>query len=105
MTTIYLTKRNGEEILIEASDDISLMENIQTAAPGELLAVCGGCMSCGTCHVFVHEEDLARLSEQSEEEDFLLDNSWLRQSNSRLSCQITVTPELENLRVEAAPED
>ena len=105
MTTIHLKKRNGDEIAIEATDNLSLMENIHAAAPSELLAVCGGCMSCGTCHVFVNEDDLARLDEMSEEEDFLLDDSPLRQDNSRLSCQITVTPALENLRVEAAPED
>ena len=92
-------------MLIEADDNVSLMENIQKAAPGELLAVCGGCMSCGTCHVFVHEDDLVRLDEMSEEEDFLLDGSIIRQSNSRLSCQIRVAAALENLRVEVAPED
>ena len=105
MTTICLTKRSGEEMLIDADDNISLMEGIQRAVPGELLAVCGGGMSCGTCHVFVHEDDLARLNEMSEEEDILLDCSTLRQPNSRLSCQITVAPELNHLRIEAAPED
>ncbi|WP_407495774.1 2Fe-2S iron-sulfur cluster-binding protein [Pseudooceanicola sp. MF1-13] len=103
MTQIRLTTRDGKSQTFEAKDDQSLMENIQVIAPGEVLALCGGGMSCATCHVFIDDGDLSRVGEMSEEEDMLLDDASSRKSNSRLSCQINVTPALDGLRVEIAP--
>ena len=105
MTSITITGRSGDERSISAADGLSLMENIRDAGFDELLALCGGCLSCATCHVHVDEEFLAGLPAMSRDEDDLLDSSSFRQPNSRLSCQITVSPALEGLRATIAPED
>jgi 2Fe-2S ferredoxin len=105
MTTITITDRSGNERSITAQDGLSLMENIRDAGFDELLALCGGCLSCATCHVFVDEEFADKLPPVSEDENDLLDSSDVRQPNSRLSCQIPVGPELDGLRATIAPED
>ncbi len=105
MTTITITDRSGKERSIAAQDGLSLMENIRDAGFDELLALCGGCLSCATCHVFVDDEYLNKLTPVSEDENDLLDSSDARQPNSRLSCQIPVGPALEGLRATIAPED
>ena len=105
MTSITIAGRFGDERSIAATDGLSLMENIRDAGFDELLALCGGCLSCATCHVHVDEEFLDRLPEMSRDEDDLLDSSSFRQPNSRLSCQIPVSAALEGLRATIAPED
>ena len=105
MTSITITSRSGDARSIEATDGQSLMENIRDAGFDELLALCGGCLSCATCHVYIDEEFADRLPSISEDENDLLDSSDGRQSNSRLSCQIPVTPALDGLRATIAPED
>lgn len=105
MTSITITSRSGDERAIEATDGQSLMENIRDAGFDELLALCGGCLSCATCHVYIDEEFVDRLPAISEDENDLLDSSDGRQPNSRLSCQIPVTAALDGLRATIAPED
>jgi len=105
MTTISITDRSGAERSFAAQDGLSLMENIRDAGFDELLALCGGCLSCATCHVFIDEEFADKLSPLSEDENDLLDSSDARQPNSRLSCQVPIGPELEGLRATIAPED
>ena len=105
MTSISIIDRSGSERSIVARNGISLMENIRDAGFDELLALCGGCMSCATCHVFVDDAYLDRLPTISEDENDLLDSSDARQANSRLSCQIPVSADLDGLRATIAPED
>ncbi|MDP9162589.1 MAG: 2Fe-2S iron-sulfur cluster-binding protein [Pseudomonadota bacterium] len=105
MTMLNIIDRSGNERQIAATDGLSLMENIRDAGFDELLALCGGCMSCATCHVFVDEAFLDRMPPVSEDENDLLDSSDARAPNSRLSCQIRVGPELDGLRATIAPED
>ena len=105
MTSITIIDRSGGERSISAQDGISLMEAIRDNGFDELLALCGGCMSCATCHVFVDEAYLDRMPAVSEDENDLLDSSDARQPNSRLSCQIPIGPDLEGLRATIAPED
>jgi 2Fe-2S ferredoxin len=63
-----------------------------------IVAECGGNAMCATCHVYVDDQWIARLAAVSDEEDALLDGTASeRQSNSRLSCQIRITPELDGL--------
>lgn len=69
-----------------------------------MLALCGGCLSCATCHVFVDEAFIDRLVPMSADEDELLNSSDARCSTSRLSCQIELTEDLEGLSVTIAPE-
>ena len=70
-----------------------------------IAADCGGCASCGTCHVVVAEDWLGRLPPMAEDEDTTLSFSRWRQANSRLSCQVKVMAELDGLAVTVAPED
>jgi 2Fe-2S ferredoxin len=81
------------------------MEVIRDNGYDELLALCGGCCSCATCHVHVDPEFMDALPPMSDDEDDLLDSSDHRNERSRLSCQIPVTAALAGLRVQIAPED
>ncbi len=105
MPTIIVTTREGEEVIVEAVAGRSVMEAIRDHGVEELMALCGGCCSCATCHVIVDTEYSERLSVMSADEDELLDSSEHRQPTSRLSCQIRMKAELEGLRVTIAPED
>lgn len=105
MPTIHVTTRDGEERIVEASVGHSLMENLRAGGIDEILALCGGNCSCATCHVHVAEEWLSRLPPMSADEDDLLESSDDRRVDSRLSCQIPVTDELDGLRVTVAAED
>ena len=105
MTRIAVVSRDGEEKIIDAEDGLTVMEVIRDDGFDELLALCGGCCSCATCHVFVDDEHFAKTGEVSEDENDLLDSSDHRQATSRLSCQISVGPELAGMRVTIAPED
>jgi 2Fe-2S ferredoxin len=103
MARVWLTRRDGTSEAVDARPGRSLMLNIRKA--GQIQAICGGCASCGTCHVYVAEDWLARLPPiQPEEETILAFSDW-REPNSRLSCQIKVTDELDGLCVTVAPED
>jgi ferredoxin, 2Fe-2S len=81
------------------------MEAIRDGGIDELLALCGGCCSFATCHVYVEEVFLDRLPALNEFENELLESSSYRKPNSRLSCQIPLMAELDGLRVIIAPED
>ena len=105
MAQIQVTTRGGETRSIAIQDGISLMETIRDAGFDELLALCGGCCSCATCHVHVDPEFTDRLPRMSEDENDLLDSSEHRTGTSRLSCQIPVTAALDGMRVTIAQED
>ena len=102
---IIVVVRDGTETVAEVASGVSLMEAIRDNGFDEMLALCGGCCSCATCHVYVDEAFLGKLPALSEDESDLLDSSEHRKSNSRLSCQIPVEVGLEGLRVTIAPED
>lgn len=70
-----------------------------------ILALCGGCASCGTCHVYVAEAWLERLPAMGRDEDEVLGFSDWRKPNSRLSCQIPFDQALDGICVTVAPED
>lgn len=105
MPDVIVTTREGEERTITAGEGLSLMEVIRDAGIDELLALCGGCCSCATCHVKVDPAYAAILPPMSEDESDLLDSSDHRDDMSRLSCQISITSALDGLRVTIAPED
>lgn len=90
---------------VEAEVGVSVMEAIRDAGFDELLALCGGCCSCATCHVYVDPSFAPLLPAVSDDENDLLDSSSYRNSNSRLSCQIRVTTQLEGLKLTIAPEE
>ena len=105
MPKLVVVNRAGEEKEIEASAGVSVMEAIRDNGFDELLALCGGCCSCATCHVYVDPAFASKVSALSEDENDLLDSTDHRTENSRLSCQIEITDALDGLKVTIAPED
>ena len=105
MPKLIVVTREGEESSIDGEAGLSVMEVIRDAGIDELLALCGGCCSCATCHVIVDEDWLVKLPRISEDENDLLDSSDHRTDASRLSCQLPFSDALDGLRVTIAPED
>jgi len=105
MIRVQVRDRQGNDRTIEAEEGLSLMEAIRESGMDELIALCGGCCSCATCHVYVRSPDVEILPSLSGDEDDLLDSSDHRQLDSRLSCQIKLSAEFDGIAVEIAPED
>lgn len=105
MPKLIVVNRAGEESTIEVGDGLTVMEAIRDNGFDELLALCGGCCSCATCHVHVDPAFAGKLPAISEDEDDLLESSDYRTANSRLSCQVPFTADLDGLKVTIAPED
>ena len=105
MPRLNIVTRAGEAHEVEGRAGWSVMENIREHGFDELLALCGGCLSCATCHVHVDPEWFGRLKPAGRDEDDLLGTSEHRVETSRLSCQILFSHELDGLRVRIAPED
>jgi 2Fe-2S ferredoxin len=76
-----------------------LMEAATQHGVHGILALCGGACACGTCHVYVDPAWLAKLAPREEMEEGMLECAWEPGENSRLSCQIHVTAELDGLVV------
>lgn len=99
---VIVTDQDGAVHECEAIEGWRVMEIIRDA--GLLIkAECGGCASCATCHVYVDEEWLPRLFPMREDELDLLDTAPDVRDNSRLSCQILMSEELDGLKVTLAP--
>nr|WP_295672142.1 2Fe-2S iron-sulfur cluster-binding protein [Sphingomonas sp.] len=105
MPKLIVVTREGKEREIDGEVGLSVMEVIRDAGIDEILALCGGCCSCATCHVHVDPEFAAKLPKMSEDENDLLESSSERDENSRLSCQVAMTDELDGMRVTIAVED
>jgi 2Fe-2S ferredoxin len=104
MAKFTIIDRSGVVYPAEAADG-SLMEAAKKAGVLDLLAICGGCLSCATCHVYVDDAFVERLPPMSDDEDDLLFTSHHRKDNSRLSCQIKISEAVDGLTVTVAPED
>jgi len=105
LVKLTIVTRDGSEQDITAEPGVTLMEAIRDAGVDELLALCGGCLSCATCHVFVDQSLADKLPLRSEDEHDLLEGSEFFEERSRLSCQIPVDEALDGARIELAPED
>ncbi|MBX9796544.1 2Fe-2S iron-sulfur cluster-binding protein [Sphingomonas sp.] len=105
MPQLIVVMRNGEERTVTGEAGLSVMEVIRDAGIDEILALCGGCCSCATCHVHVDPAFAAKLPAISLDENDLLDSTAGRDGTSRLSCQIPFTDALDGLRVRIAEED
>ena len=105
MPKLIVTTREGDTREIDADAGLTVMEAIRDDGIDELLALCGGCCSCATCHVHVDPAFKDRLPPMSEDENDLLDSSDHRDENSRLSCQLPFNDALDGLKVTIAEED
>jgi 2Fe-2S ferredoxin len=105
MPRVIVNTRNGTTTTVEVDGNGTLMEAIRDNGFSELQALCAGCCSCATCHVYIDPAFADRLPPISADENELLDGSSYREANSRLSCQIRVTAALDGLQATIAPED
>src|ERR1700730_16042877 len=102
MPTITFIDPDGTTHKVAAEIGSTVMETaMRNDVPG-IIASCGGSCACATCHVYVDEAWLAKTGERSTEEEDMLDTAIDVRPNSRLSCQITVTDELDGLTVQVA---
>ena len=99
MAKITYIEHNGTSHTVEVKNGLSVMEGaVQNNIPG-IDADCGGSMACATCHVYVKEEWFDKVNIKSEGEDDMLDQAYEPNKYSRLSCQISVTDDIDGLIV------
>ena len=99
MAKIKYIEFNGAEHEIDVSSGLTVMEGaIKNKIPG-IDADCGGACACATCHVYVAKEWIEKLPPKEDSEEDMLDFAFDVKDNSRLSCQITVSDELDGLVV------
>lgn len=100
MPTIHFILKDGSTRSVDAKSGASVMETAIHNNVRGIDAECGGCCSCATCHVYVADDDIARLPAPDAMEDELLDGvAAERRPGSRLGCQIVLGPELDGLTV------
>ena len=99
MPKIIYNDFSGNQKKIEVPNGLSVMEGaVQNNIPG-IDADCGGSMACATCHVYVKEEWLNKLKKMENGEQDMIDMAYEPKKNSRLSCQLIVSDELDGLEV------
>lgn len=89
--------------MVDGDEGRSVMEALRDN--GDVLALCGGCCACATCHVYVHPQFGALLPPMNDDEKALLDSLSHRNERSRLSCQLKLTVALNGMTIVIAPED
>ena len=105
MANLIVVLRDGSEMTLAGQNGLSVMEIIRDGGVDELLALCGGCCSCATCHIYVDPAFADKIAAMSEDENDLLESSDHRNEMSRLSCQIPFSDALDGLRVTISQED
>ena len=99
MPRITYIEHNGKIHSIEVANGLSVMEGaVQNNIPG-IDADCGGSMACATCHVYVKEDWFNKLPKKEDGEEDMLDMAFEPKKNSRLSCQLMVSDQLDGLVV------
>ena len=103
MLTLNVTDRAGKHSEIRSAPGGTLMEAIRDSGFSDAFAICGGCLSCATCHVYIRSASEGALPPLGEDEDDLLSETANRLENSRLSCQIFLTELSDGMSVTIAP--
>ena len=99
MPKITYIEHNGKSHTLEVENGLTVMEGaVQNSIPG-IDADCGGSCACATCHVYVDEKWFNKLPNKESAEEDMLDMAFEPKNNSRLSCQIIVSDELDGLEV------
>lgn len=100
MPKVTFLRPGGDEVVVETSEGMSVMQAAVSHGITEIVAECGGTLACATCHIYVLDEHLERLPAASSDEDEMLDfTASAREPGSRLSCQIPLGPELDGIVV------
>ncbi len=99
MAKIIFIDHSGERREVETKVGMSVMEAaVQNMIPG-IDADCGGACACATCHVYVEGGFLSKLKDKDDMEESMLDFAENVEENSRLSCQILMTDDLDGIEV------
>jgi 2Fe-2S ferredoxin len=99
MPKIVFTEPGGGRREINAPLGLTLMEAARQSGVHGVVAQCGGACMCATCHVYVDPAWVSRLQPREEMEEAMLEIAWEPRPNSRLSCQIQITADLDGLEV------
>ena len=100
MPKITYIEHSGKTHTVEVASGLSVMEGaVQNNIPG-IDADCGGSMACATCHVYVKEEWFNKIPKKEDGEEDMIDMAFEPKKNSRLSCQIMVSDQLDGLVVD-----
>ena len=99
MPRITYIEHDGTSHTVEAEVGATVMETALRNDIGGIVAECGGSCTCATCHVYVEEPWFDKLAARSADEEYELDSAFDVRPNSRLSCQIVVSDELDGLVV------
>ena len=99
MPKINYTDSSGNKKTVEVENGLSVMEGAIQNNINEIDADCGGAMACATCHVYVNDEWMDKLPKAEDAENDMIDVAFEPKKNSRLSCQLIVSDELDGLCV------
>lgn len=104
--TVIITDRDGKAHQVTAPTDMAmnLMELIRSYELAEegTIGICGGMAMCASCQCYIQSNH--KLPEMQDEEDAMLAEAFYVKDNSRLSCQLPITPDMDGLKIEIAPE-
>ncbi len=104
---IFVTDPEGNCAKLQALEGFRVMEIIRDWSVESgigIKAECGGACACATCHVYVDDEWMKKLPDMRDDEEERLDDAFDVQQNSRLSCQLIMSSELDGLHVTIAPD-
>ena len=105
MAKIHVIDSEGEEHTVEGQVGLSLMESLRALANG-VLALCGGMCSCATCHCYIEESWASKLGDREDDEQELLEDlDSFKEAQSRLSCQVEFSEDMDGIRVKVAPDE
>ena len=99
MTKITFITHDKKSHLVEVQNGLTVMQAADDNNITGIVAECGGGMACSPCHVYVEDKWLEKLNKKTDEEEGVLDMAFEPKKNSRLSCQIEVSDEIDGLVV------
>ena len=100
---IKVIDRDGNKHELEGDSNSTLMEILRDAGL-DIEAACGGCCACATCHVYINDKWIEKISPKDDDEESMLDQAFDVRNTSRLSCQINLSEELDGIELELAPD-
>ena len=100
---IKVTDRDGKKHELDGDTNSTLMEILRDAGL-DIEAACGGCCACATCHVYINDQWFEKISPKDDDEESMLDQAFDVRNTSRLSCQISLSDELDGIELEIAKE-
>ncbi len=105
MPKMFVIDRDGGQHEFELEAGQSIYEPLRELDAG-IEALCGGMCSCATCHVYIEPDFAGKIpAPQDDELELLEETECFKEGSSRLSCQVTMTAELDGMKLEIAPEE